>query len=44
MATGVVAGSHKLLKKLEQNLKKGIFIVVYLCFYGEFIRISCRKT
>ena len=37
MATGIVAGSRKLLKKLEQNFKKRIFIVVYLCFYGELL-------
>ena len=36
-ATGDVAGSHKLLKKLEQNFKKRIFIVVYLCLYGELL-------
>ena len=24
-------------------MKKGIFIVVYLCFYMEFMRILCRK-
>ena len=41
-ATGTVAGSRDLLKKVDQNLKKGNGYVVHLLFDVKSVVILCR--
>ena len=43
-ATDAAVGSRDLLKKVDQNLKKGNGYVVHLLFDVELVVILCRKV
>ena len=44
VATAAAVGSRDLLKKVDQNLKKGELLVVYLLFDVKLVIISCGNS